>query len=99
MTPQGIEADTAKTEGLGAKRDSPCPVGDAPDHPTIDDWQNRAERAEAECKELRADLTEHRAALLVTRACLQIAKGQFDDPDAFKALNHAIDQASTALRS
>lgn len=26
---------------------------DAPDHPTADDWQNRCERAEAECAELR----------------------------------------------
>lgn len=26
------------------------------DHPTTRDWQNRAERAEAECKELRAKI-------------------------------------------
>ena len=67
------------------------------DRPSADDYRNRCERAEAECKELRAERTELRSALLVTRVCLQIAKGRFDDPDAFKALNHAIEQASTAL--
>lgn len=58
MTPQGMETDPAKTEGLGAKHDSPCPVGDAPEHPPIDDYRNRLERAEAECKELRERLAK-----------------------------------------
>lgn len=67
------------------------------DHPTARDWQNRAERAEAECKELRESIIELRSALLVNRACLQIAKGQFDDPGAFRTLNEAIELATNAL--
>lgn len=69
------------------------------DHPSARDWQNRAERAEAECKELRERVAEHRTALLVSRAFLQIAKGQFDDPAAFKSINDAIALATITLET
>lgn len=62
MTTQGIEAGTGETERLDTKCESPVAESDAPDHPT--DWQNRAYRAEAECKELREQLRLCRAAAM-----------------------------------
>lgn len=61
---QGIEAGTAETgiPGSGRKAESPVPVGDAPEHPDATDYRNRAERAEAECKELREMLARSEAA-------------------------------------
>ncbi len=57
MTTQGIEAGTGETARLdGEATKARSALADAPDHPTATDWQNRAERAEAECKELRERL-------------------------------------------
>lgn len=56
MTTQGTETRSAETTGSARKGDGPSPAGGAPDHPTATDWQNRAYRAEAECKELRERL-------------------------------------------
>lgn len=54
MTTQGIEAGTGETARLdGEATKARSASADAPDHPTATDWQNRSERAEAECKELR----------------------------------------------
>lgn len=55
---QGTEARSAETTGSARKGDGPVANGDAPDRPDARDWQNRAERAEAECNELRA-LLDH----------------------------------------
>lgn len=37
----------------------------ADDHPTATDWQNRAYRAEAECKELRERLVQAKADMII----------------------------------
>lgn len=58
MTTQGTETRSAETTGSARKGDGPVPVGDAPDRPDAQDYRNRAERAEAECKELR-DRLDH----------------------------------------
>lgn len=58
MTTQGTETRSAETTGSARKGDGPVPVGDAPDRPNATDYRNRAERAEAECKELRRDIEE-----------------------------------------
>ena len=55
--PQGIEAGTGETARLdGEATKARSAQADAPDKPDARDWQNRAERAEAECKELRAKI-------------------------------------------
>lgn len=45
------------------------------DHPTATDWQNRCERAEAECKELRERLRELEARLAIELAASQHGAG------------------------
>lgn len=76
MTTQGIEAGTGETRSGSIRQDeSPVAESDAPDHPTATDWQNRAYRAEAECKELRDRLRELEARLAIELAASQHGAG------------------------
>ncbi len=79
MTPQGTSAGTDETgTGSGLQPAGPVANGDAPERPTARDWQNRAERAEAECKELR-EMVVAGTFLLARLDELEWLDGQLED--------------------
>lgn len=94
MTTQGIEAGTGETRSGSIRQDeSPSPNGGAPDHPTATDWQNRAYRAEAECKELREGLQARVQPWLLDCFGAEIAGDTLERTDRF--IEEALELAQT----